>query len=1114
MGEGQERQPMHQHGGMDRLETGGRIQRDRPITVYFDGHPLPAFEGDTLASALLANGQKVVARSFKFHRPRGVFGAGVEEPNALVQAGAGAWREPNTQATMIAAFDGLQCSSQNAWPNVRWDGGAVNQLGGPFLKAGFYYKTFIGPRAATRLGAGAGTRFWMACERVIRKAAGMGTAPSRPDPDGYEKVVAYCDVLIVGAGPAGLAAAIEAAQGGAEVLLIEQDSQLGGCLLSEPVGRAGDRVLQALVDEVRQHENIKILTRTSVFGAYDCGVFGAVERVTDHKPRAGVRNKPRQRFWQVRARQGILATGAIERSLVFGGNDKPGVMLASALRAYLNRYAVLPAREGVILTTNDSAYLCAADLARAGAKVVVCDVRPQGPEGLADEVRRWGGEVLAGYGVTAVKGVRGVQSVVAEPVDAGGRVTGPGRVIPCRVVGVSGGWSPTLHLWSQRGGKPVYDDKRHCFVPDSARFSDLRCVGGAAGDGDLRQTICAGAGAARLAVDALSDDAQANDAYPNDAHLNDAQETKTQASETTSLPRDAASGHDFSTEVLAARNDNERNRAEATEQHYAVRDATQTIQTTEPAPAFAFASTPVFASIMREITEDAGQGAWQANWAIASAPVWAVQRCKGGVARSAFVDLQHDVTWADIALAFREGYVSVEHLKRYTTTGMAADQGKLSNVPALARMAALRQIDIGAAGTTTFRPPFAPVTIGAIAGRKTGHHFHPTRLSALHEWHQARGAKFIEAGLWLRPWYYPEKGEGLGDAYKREAAHVRAHCGMVDVSTLGKIMVQGPDALAFLNRIYANSFTTLKVGRLRYGVMLRDDGFVFDDGTVARLSETDFLVTTTTAHAGPVLAQMEFLLQTAWQDLRVTVTSVTDEWAAMALAGPKARAVLQAVVGSGVDVSNEALPQNAFVDARINRVAVRVHRMSFSGELAYEIFAPSGQAISVWEAVMVAGEHHQIKPYGVEAMGTLRIEKGHVSAPELDGRTTLRDLNLGGMAKKKQPYVGSVLSQRPLLLDPSRPSLVGLEIEGDMGARSGALLFGMNAEISGHGEGHVTSTTYSPALGKNIALGMLMNGQSRIGERIKIVDLMGAQELIARVVSQHFYDQQGERQNG
>ncbi len=1004
----------------NRLAHGGRIDRGQVRLATFDGRQLLAHPGDTLASAMLANGELTVARSFKYHRPRGVMAAGSEETNALVGLRSGERTEPNTPATRIEAFDGLYANGQNAWPNVRNDVGAINQLFGPLLAAGFYYKTFMGPV----VGPLKGTRFWMYCEHLIRRAAGMGKATVLPDPDAYETVNVHCDVLVVGAGPTGLAAAEAAAQSGADVILADEDFELGGSLLSEPVGNESDQWIADRGSALKQFDNVRILKRTTVFGAYDNDVYGAVERCADHLPEPQ-QHHVRQRYWRIRTRQCILATGAIERPLVFGGNDKPGVMLAGALRTYVNRYAVLPSREIVIATNNDSAYLSALDASRAGARVTLLDTRNTIPDDLQAAIDASEVTLQLGRGVLEVKGRGRVQSVVAGSVDSSGRIHGTPNTIDCTSVGISGGWSPTLHVWSHPGRKPIFDESANCFVPETNEHEHLQCVGAVTGKGEISS----------LVADAISAGQKAAD----------------------------AAGFESS-----------RSLAEALDQ-----------------PALEH----------------------QVNWTRAPDATTIMTTASGIPKGKAFVDFQHDVTLSDVDLAHREGFVSVEHLKRYTTSGMAIDQGKTSNFNALSRMATRQQADIPATGTTTFRPPYTPVAFGAIVGHEHGQHFAPTRQTAMHDWHVDRGASMIDAGAWVRPRYYPIGTEDIDAAYRREAAHVREHVGMVDVSTLGKIAVQGPDAAEFLNRVYVNGWKTLAVGRLRYGVMLREDGFVMDDGATARLAEHDYLMSTTTTNAGPVLAHLEYLLQVGWPELKVHVTSVTDQWAAIAIAGPKSRALLQDVV-NGVDLSASCLPNNHFVSGQIDSIDVRIHRMSYSGELAYEIYVASGFGLQVWKALEAAGAPHKLIPYGTESMGTLRIEKGHIAGPEIDGRTTLRDLMLEKFASSKKPFIGSVLCNRDALADPDRQSLVGLEIIGDSGAKPGMLLFPRGGDATGHGDGFVSSTTYSPALKKYIALGLLQNGRDRQGEIVRCIDFLSDQSFEAKVVSHHFYDPDGERQNG
>lgn len=997
---------------MKRLPTGGRIDRDNAFNIMFDGKQLPAFRGDTLASAMLAAGYSTVGRSFKYHRPRGIYSAGVEEPGAMVQLRDGDRNEPNVRATVTEAFDGLSSTSQNAWPNVQFDVGALNNLLSPFLSAGFYYKTFIGPFQ--------GTRFWMACETFIRKAAGMGRATLLDDPDLYEKRNAFCDVLVIGGGVAGLSAALAAGRSGARVILVEQDFELGGAILTEAAGGEGDGWLAQVLAELSAMENIRILTRTTAFGAYDGDTYGLIERVSDHLliPDDA---QPRQRYWVVHAKRSVQATGAIERPLVFGGNDKPGVMLAGSVRAYLNRFAVLAGKSVVVCTNNDSAYATARDLAHAGAAVTLVDMRATVDPFLVENVASAGVTLMEGHAVLATKGGKAVTSARVAPIGRDGCADGAVTSVPCDLIAVSGGWTPVIHLWSQRYGKPVHDKKSGCFLPTPDETCPMQSAGVAMAARSLDEVIAQG----------------------------------------------------FARGLDAARATGASGDAGSSPAGFAVGEF------------------------------------WLENFE----PTWVVFNGAGRPEGKAFIDFQHDVKLDDIDQAHLEGYVSVEHLKRYTTTGMATDQGKLSNINALARIADLRGKEMPHVGTTTFRPPFTPISVGAIVGHDHGRHFRPTRLSPIHHWHLKQGATMTEAGAWMRPWYYPEGSEDLRAAYVREAAHVRAHVGMVDVSTLGKIAVQGPDAAEFLNLVYVNGWKALQVGRLRYGVMLREDGFVMDDGATARLGKHDYFMSTTTTNAARVLAFAEQLLQTSWKDMKVHVTSVTDHWAAIAVAGPKSRDLL-GVVAPQSDFGRDSLPNNHFISAVIEGVAVRVHRMSYSGELAYEVFVPSGHATAVWEALYEAGRPFDIRPYGTEAMGALRVEKGHVAGPELDGRTTMKDLRLEGLASSKKPFVGSILRKRAILEDPGRPILVGLEIEGGTGAKPGSLLYPEEGEVKGHGDGWISSTTYSPALGRHIAMGLLKNGASRTGETIRVVNFVGDETLQARVVSHHFFDPEGDRQNG
>ncbi|EDP66180.1 sarcosine oxidase alpha subunit [alpha proteobacterium BAL199] len=1001
-----------------RLLTGGAIDRLKPLSFSFDGRSYRGYAGDTLASALLANGVTVMGRSFKYHRPRGVMSAGPEEPNALVELRSGARREPNTRATMIELFHGLRATSQNRWPCLRFDAMEVNDLLSRFLVAGFYYKTFMGFP---------GWHFW---EKRIRAAAGMGAGTVEHDPDGYETMNAHCDVLVVGGGPAGLAAALTAGRTGARVILVDETDGLGGRLRSERDTLDGKPAIAwaaSVAAELADLPEVRVLTRTTAFGIYDNNLVGAVERLADHMP-VPPAHVARQRLWHIRPQRVIVAAGAIERPLVFGGNDRPGVMLAGAVRTYLNRFAVTPGKRAVVVANNDDGYRTAFDLAAAGIDVMqILDTRSASHGAWRERALAAGFDVAEGSAVTNAYGRMGLVGCDIARLDGRGGTVGDSRFVPCDLIANSGGWTPSIHLHSHAGGKAEWNDQIAAFLPGSVR-SDVVTIGAARG---------------RFALsDCLSDGFKAG--------------------------AEAASSCGFGT------------------------------GTAPDAP----------------ITDEVPTAPLQALWSVPPTPGKKVKR---------FVDHQDDVTVEDIELAHREGFVSVEHLKRYTTLGMGTDQGKTSNINGHALMAAARGQSIPTVGTTTFRPPYTPVAMGAFAGRTTGRHLAPTRRTALHDWHAANGVVFIEAGPWLRPQYYLQPGEAVSKetmdrAITDEVVTTRTKVGISDVSSLGKIDVQGPDSAEFLNRVYSNGFAALPVGKARYGLMLREDGLVDDDGTTSRLSDTHFLMTTTTVHAAKVLADLEWYLQVVWPELDVRVSSVTEQWAGMALPGPKAREVLAAAVDPGADVSNEALPYlGVTCTATIRGVPVRIFRISFSGELGYEINAPADWGIAVWEAVMEAGEDHGIRPYGLEAMGIMRIEKGHVAGPELDGRTTPDDLGLGRMASTKKWFVGRGMLDKPAFTDPDRPKLVGLvPVDGVSRIRAGSILVDdPDAATPVPKLGHITSSAYlSPTVGHPISLGLLARGRERIGQEVWAVFPLRGIRVRARVTETCFVDPEGKKLHG
>lgn len=992
-----------------RLPSGGLINRRKPLGFTFDGKRFSGFEGDTVASALIASGERLIGRSFKYHRARGIASAGPEEPNGLITLRSGGKAEPNTRATMAELYDGLEATSQNRWPSLRWDAMAVNQLGGPLFAAGFYYKTFMGP---TR-------KAWLLYEHFIRRAAGMGALSGEADTDRYDKHFAHCDVLVVGSGAAGLMAARTAADAGARVIIADEMASIGGALLTEgaeidgePAARWAANTLKYLAD----HDRVTLKSRTTIYGAYDDNQFGAVERVTDHLPGAppGV---PRQRHWTITAKFVVVASGALERPIVFPGNDRPGVMLAESVRTYIRRYGVAPGKRLALFATHDGAYRTARDAHDAGIDVVaIIDPRQTisaEARTIADAVTK---QHLTGHGIVQTTGRHGISEAGAAPIDGDGNQTGITHDVFCDTLAISGGYTPTLHLTSQNGERPVWSDPIQAFVPPTLR------------------TGWATAGAI-------------NGTFSLQACLREGQEAGSKAAQ--SLGLSAA------TAALSATDD----------------------------------LTSKTIDLVREI-KPKRKSLWRGK---------------------AFVDVQHDVTSTDIALAHREGFTSVEHMKRYTTLGMAADQGKTSNVTGLALMANARGVDIPEVGTTRFRPPYTPVAIGTLMGREGREHVAPVRRTPMHEWHEKNDATFVPNGLWMRAETYLKDGDTVESASVREARTVRQGVGIVDVSTLGKIDVNGPDATEFINRVYSNGFAKLPVGKARYGLMLREDGILYDDGTTWRLAENRYMMTTTTGQAAGVMAHLEFLHATVWPNLNVALTSVTDQWAGIAVAGPQSRDLLAKVV-TGIDLSNEGMPFMAVREGEIEGVPVRVARLSFSGELAYEVFCGWTYGPALWEHLLDAGKDLNVIPYGLEALGILRIEKGHVTHAEINGRQTAEDLGLGGMVSTKKDFVGSSMLDRQGLKRDNREQLVGLLSEDSIQIKSGSHLVVESRPVEPtKSHGWVTSNAFSPELDQYIALALLENGRERIGETLYATDPLRGRHVKVQVVSPHFVDPDGGR---
>ncbi|MEJ6397776.1 sarcosine oxidase subunit alpha family protein [Yoonia sp. 208BN28-4] len=958
------------------------------VNFTFDGKPFKAIAGETLAAALMANGVKLVARSFKYHRPRGTMTAGSEEPNALVTIGRGASQDPNVRATVQEVYEGMEAFSQNAWPSLKRDVMAVNDAASPFLSAGFYYKTFMWPRS-----------FWEKLyEPVIRRAAGLGALSGEHNADTYEKAFAFCDVLVIGGGPTGLMAALAAATAGADVIIADEDTALGGRLLVERELIEGAPAADWIAKTTAQLEampNVRIMTRTTVTGAYDQGTYGALERVNSGQPNSDL---PVACFWRIAAKRSILCAGALERPIAFPNNDRPGIMLASGVRAYVNRWGVAPGKSVAVFGNNDDAHRTAHDLVAAGVNVVgLIDSR-------ADVQVSGDFPVFTNGVVTATTGRHALETITITH-------SGGTRTLRADCLAVSGGWNPSVHLTCHMNGRPVWDANILSFVPTDDAVPGLRAAGACNGIFDTQ-----GCFENAIAVAA--------------ATLRDL-------------------GHTVPELDVPA--------ADATPYHIA--------------------------------------------------PLWMVE----GKGRK-WLDFQNDVHVKDIQLAARENFASVEHMKRYTTQGMAPDQGKSSNVAALAILADATGRGIPETGTTTFRPPYVPVPIAAMGAGSQGHGFAPERHTTSHKASTARGAPMIEAGLWYRPSYFPAQGETTWrEACDREVGYVRHAVGVCDVSTLGKIDIQGPDAGTLLDFVYANTFSTLKAGRVRYGLMLREDGTVMDDGTTACIAENHYVMTTTTAAAGNVMQHLEFVRQGLRADLDVQITSVTEQWAQFAVAGPLAKDLLEGLGDAAID-----LPFMGCGAFDIAGVAGRLFRISFSGEHAYEVAVPSRFGDSLFRILVAQAEALGGGAYGMEALNVLRIEKGFLTHAEMDGRVTAFDLGLAGMVSAKKDCIGQAAAQRPGLSGDHRTQLVGLKaVTPENALSAGAHLFAQNAEFTRENSaGNVTSVCWSPTLECNIALGFLQNGRARHGETIVLNDhLRGLTEKV-EVCDPVFFDKDGGRVRG
>ena len=998
-----------------RLQSGGRLlNKSKPVSFTFNGKKLRGYEGDTLASALLANDQMLVGRSFKYHRPRGVVASGAEEPNGLVNLGRGGHFEPNQRVTTQELFDGLEATSQNHFPSLEFDVGAINTHLSRFLPAGFYYKMFIHPRP-----------FWKyVYEPFIRKSAGLGKAPKDRDADTYEHFHAHVDVLIVGGGISGLSAALAAGRAGAQVLVIEQTANWGGrAMVDEPEidGMSASAWSAQTCQELDAMSNVQRRSRMMGSGVYDHGYAMAYERLGDH----GAHDGPRHRLWKIRAKQIITATGAIERPLSFAANDLPGVLLASAVRDYVVNHGVSVGDRTVVVTNNDDAYRTAIALKEAGLEVpAILDARTEANGELPNAARDLGIRVETGKGIAKVKGGKRVKGVAICAQAGEGAVL---EEIECDCVAMSGGWSPVVHLWSHCGGKLNWDDAQAMFRPDPTRPP-------------LNQNGIGFVSTAGTANGHLGTEDAVMDAY-------DAGATAAKLAGAKGKAGKAPTGADAVEEPIS--------------------------------------------------------------------PVWLMPQGASYKLRSkAWLDFQNDVKVSDVQLAAQEGFESVEHAKRYTTLGMATDQGKLSNINGLAILSKSLDSEIPNVGTTTFRPPYTPISMSSIAGVAQNELFQPLRMTPVSNWSNDNGADNEPVGAWRRPFAYVRDGESVHDAVNREVRNTREALGLLDASTLGKLIVKGPDAGKFLDMMYTNMMSTLKVGKCRYGLMCTENGFLMDDGVVARIDEDTWLCHTTTGGAERIHGWMEDWLQCEWWDWKVYVANVTEQFAQIAVVGPNARNVLEKL--GGMDVSKEALPFMEWRDGTIGGFDARAYRISFSGELSYEIAVPASQGRAFWDALMEAGEEFGVMPYGTECLHILRAEKGFIMiGDETDGTVIPQDLNLQwALSKKKDDYLGKRAHERSHMADPNRWKLVGLEtVDGSVlpdGAY--AIAEGTNENGQRNTQGRVTSTYFSANLGRGIAMGLVLNGPDRMGEVISFTNTEG-EPIRAKIVDPVVYDPEGEKQN-
>ncbi len=996
-----------------RLESEGEINRTEKISFKFNGKALFGYKGDSLASALLANGIHLIGRSFKYHRPRGILSSGSEEPNALVQIIKDkdkAKTDPNVRATQIEIYEGLEAQSQNCWPNVKFDIGEINSIFSSILPAGFYYKTFMWP-----------SKLWRKYEYFIRKSAGLGKSPTEKDPDKYDHKYYHCDVLIVGGGPAGITAALMAAKSGNKILLVDEKPEFGENLLSSSKENikindlSPAEWIKVKRKELLNFKNIKTLNRTTVSAYHNYNYLIMMQSLTDHLSENEKKGKIRQRLWKVRAKKVILATGSIERPLVFDGNDRPGIMLSSAVKKYLNFYGVKCGNKIIIFTNNDSAYETAIELHNKNLKVqAIVDIREESSGDLPKKCNElglkiyWKHTIVSSSGHTKVKNVSVMKLSKDNSVVIGKKIN-----IKCDSVAMSGGWTPAVHLFTQSGGKLDFNNQNFCFYPKKTTQKQIS-IGSCNGTFKL--------------ADIINESNQKTSEF-----INQNVENKNKISE----PKEGDLEN-----------------------------------------------------------------------------IWLLPSNKALGKTKSFIDFQNDVTAKDIKLALREGYKSIEHVKRYTTTGMATDQGKIANMHALGIVAETTNTKMGDLGTTTFRPPYTPLTFGAIVGRNVNQFFDIIRRTPIHSWHKKNNAKFEDVGQWKRAWYYPIDNESMFDAVQRESKAARTKAGILDASTLGKIDIQGSDTSEFLNRVYTNAWNKLAIGKCRYGLMLNDDGMVYDDGVTTRLNENHYIMTTTTGGAATVMSKLEDFLQTEWPELKVYLTSVTDHFATVSVCGPHSKKILEKVT-ENIDYSDQNFPHMSFKEGSINKIKCRVMRISFTGELSYEINIQANYGQSVWEKCMDAGKEYGITPYGTEAMHLLRAEKGFIIAgQETDGTVTPIDLQMDWIvSKKKYDFIGKRSLYRSDTAREDRKHYVGLLTKDPNEIlEEGAQIV---AEVKNRPPmdmiGHITSSYYSPNLNKSIALAVVKNGKKLKGKKLFVP--MANKTIEVTVSDPVFLDKEGTRLN-